>query len=864
MDSIGQERWLRLTSAMARDGDSITDLEQLERSWANDILSGRTSVKHLVEQDYSNRTDAFTLQSLLCHVSAGLAFIHKKPRQESGSLGLSPDQYRQAFIWAAIHLRRFFELTNVQWVPSTAQIVPFGLQSQTPAASSAERWRDFVHYELGSFNVLILSPLARSAQSEAVRDLLKLPWNLIIDLGTASLSVDHSAVRTGIVRQAWPLGSDPDLSVLVRGALWYFANGRTDIGEATPTGTVREWRQKYHTPLQRLLGAIAQRVAPPSVRSLVVGEDFPQEFFRLVLESLDSHLGSASQPAVVGTIAVQPLSDVPMICVSLEEVFQVLHAEQEPSSLNLTEGVLLPHRTERGIRLTKVTLEFAERIGRDLEVVHRGLADWFPPARTFGADFRRGHLIEWSELNNNLDVERIILPALLTKLRAELAKSTNSTVNLLHEPSAGGSTVSRRIAWSLMDEYPVVLLLQMSRNTPEYLSNLFQECGLPLLIVMEAEVVTESERELLFRELLDSNTRAVFLWVARVYGNTLSAEVLSAELGDKEAESFRAAYSQDVLPARADALERLTFDPRLREQRSPFFYGLVAFEESYLGLDRLVEEIVKRLDPTGRELVADLSLVSFYCSEGFPATDFDELCAILHGGDRPVPAISPFTVRIGRHIKVPHRLIAAKASQLLSRVPDRWHADLGRFALTLLQHLKSLKLHESDRLKEMVTSVFLTRDTTALLTLDTDLLAGGLPKQGRFAPLIHDLGVLRLLERCYSESLMIGHMNLTSPFTSLGICSTRNLARSIMQCGWRNWLAARSSGRTMIPSCTPLECAIEFGWKGRSETPARSRQLLLPSSRRWRQIQIRHLSALEWRPLLTASVSTATYLRFRL
>ena len=756
MDSIGQERWRHLTSVMARgDESSISQLEQFERSWAADIFSGRLNLQGMVERDYADRKDDLTLQSQLCQVSVGLAFIHKKPRQQSGSFGLTPDQYRQAFIWAAIHLRTFFETAGVAWIPSTDQIMPIGLQKGRDANVVRDQWRDLLHYDLSSFNVLVLSPLARSANDATVRDILRLPWNLIIDLGTLSLSTEHSSVRQGIVRQAWPLGSTPDLSVLVRGALWYFANGRSDIGEAPPASGAREWRQKYLVPFQGLLGAIAQKVAPPCVRSLVIGDDFPHDFFRFVLESLDSYLGAVSQPILVATTAVEPLSDVPMTCVHLEEVSQGLQATQDPAALDVAEGTLLPHRTERGIQLATVPPEFVNRIGRDLEVVHRALADWFPPGRTFGADFRRGRLIEWSELDNNLDVERIVLPSLLNKIRTELAKSTNSTINVLHEPSAGGTTLSRRVAWSLMEEYPVVVLLQMSRNAPEYLAELFQECGLPLLVVMEAEVVTESERELLFRELLDSNTRAVFLWISRTYGNTSSAEVLGAELDDKEAENFRLAYEQDVSPTRADALERLTFDPALREQRSPFFYGLVAFEDSYLGLDRLVDEVVKPLDPVGKELIADLALVSLYCSEGFSAADFDELCNIFHDGHRPFHAISPFTVSFGQHIKIPHRLIAVKALQLLARVPDRWEADLRRFALTLLEHLRRVKLHESDRLKDMVTSLFVTRDTAALLTADADILAGGLPKQRRFAPLIHDLGsaeiARKILQRVFND-----------------------------------------------------------------------------------------------------------------
>ena len=125
------------------------------------------------------------------------------------------------------------------------------------------------------FNILVLSPLTRSSHESVVRDLIRLPWNLILDLGTGNLSAEHTSVRQGLVRQAWPSEHLPDLSTVTRGAMWYFVNGRADIGEAPPASGVREWRQKYLTPLQELLRSIATRVAPKSVRSLVLGDDFP-------------------------------------------------------------------------------------------------------------------------------------------------------------------------------------------------------------------------------------------------------------------------------------------------------------------------------------------------------------------------------------------------------------------------------------------------------------------------------------------------------------------------------------------------------------------------------------------------------------
>ncbi len=40
----------------------------------------------------------------------------------------------------------------------------------------------------------------------------------------------------------------------------------------------------------------------------------------------------------------------------------------------------------------------------------------------------------------------------------EVKRYTNPTIRLSHTPGAGGSTVARRFAWTIKDEYPTLVL----------------------------------------------------------------------------------------------------------------------------------------------------------------------------------------------------------------------------------------------------------------------------------------------------------------------------------------------------------------------------------------------------------------------
>lgn len=748
MDDLGQDRWFQLASLLSASVDfTLNTLTQFERAWALDLLSARKTITNLITTCYPDRNDDLHLQILLTHVASGLAFLNKRPRQQGGSIGLSLSQYRESFIWSALHLRQFFELTQVKWIPTSTQIPPLGLQTAFSSMPNAAAWRDLVSFDQRSFNILVLSPLFRSANDSTFQKLMRLPWNLVIDLGTSELPPDIVAPHQRSIRQAWPNGPQPDLSTTTRSMLWYFANGRLDISDAIPTQGLREWRQKHLPQLQDLLRAVAQRNAPASVRCLVVGDDLSQDLLRHIVESLDCYVGQVAAPILITCANAQLLQDIPIALAPFDEFLNALAAVQVPPLTDHDNTVLLPHRSETGTLLRHVDATFVARIEKDLTVVHPGLAESFPPDREFGVTFRRGGLIEWAELDNSLDVPRDAMTDLLKSARGELAKSTNSTINLLHEPSAGATTLSRRIAWEMMQEHPVAFIEQLSPMTAEYISELSQECGLPVLVIMEAEVVTESRREILFRELLDNNTRAVLLWVSRVYGEYSDDNVLKAELSDAEASRFQKAYGEGIPIGRTLQLTLLTYDPTLREQRNPFFYGLAAFEDTYLGLDKLVEATLSRLDDRGRALIIDLAFVSLYCSDGFPKAEYDELCGRLNEGERPFLPDTPFAVMDWQYIKIPHRLIAIRALIELARAPNIWKADLGMWAVTLLNHLRMLNARDADRIKEMVTSIFVTRDTSMILGTDSDIAAGFVSHNRPFAPLLHDIGSVEMSRR---------------------------------------------------------------------------------------------------------------------
>ena len=716
-------------------------LEQNERGWLEDILAARNYAFTLASESYPDRMDDLRIQFLLAHVSAGLTFLHKVPRQGADSGGLTRSQYRQSFIRSAIFLQQMLQLVGrtVEDIFSGETAVPVlgpAAPTEGPIPSDID-WSRVRYFDGNGFNVLVVSNGANPIPPEIV----DLPWALIVDFREHAPTDSELRALSRPFRLTWPGEQLPDPKLLTRGGIWYFANGRTDLSDVAPTTTPTEWRRQYRRFLDNLLVRISETTSPVNVRGLILEDGFAFEQLRLVVESLDTAFQGALA-AIVVTLRdslPQGFDGILTIRSTLDAAIMALsgaHAASPPNS----DTAYLPRRHGS---LAAVPQELLDRVNRDLTVLYRGRSQTFPEERIFGVDFRRGMPIEWAELAQNLDVPRGEALARYSKqIETELNASSNRTVNLLHEPSAGGTTLGRRLAWTFMEKFPTVCLEQVSSDTASYMRELFQFCSLPVLVLMESTIVTESEREGLLQQLREDNTRAVFLWVSRAYGYREDKQILPGKLDDKETSLFLEAYLEQVADdARCEALQRLAILSDLREQRNPFFFGLTAFGENYIGLETLIEDVMKGIhDNNSHQLVSDLALVSLYSSEGFPIHEFAELCGRLNHGMWPVHRDSLFLLCTAEHVRVSHSLLAERALEKLARNKDQWRADIFLFSSALLDHVNSLRNKTSERIQNIVKTLFITRDIESAIQADVDVEIGGIATRRRFSPLINDLG----------------------------------------------------------------------------------------------------------------------------
>ncbi|MEW6041634.1 MAG: hypothetical protein AB1633_08945, partial [Elusimicrobiota bacterium] len=574
-EGIAPKRWLELCLAFS-DGDNelINKLHPNERAWVEDIHDAKNAAISMAKEFYPSRYDDIYTLYLISHIASGLSFLNKPKNIGDGSFGLTANQYQMSLIWSATFLSTFFKITDTKVVDESNSVPIIGPQNIVPDHICDDDWKSISLYEQPGINILILGSEVRENQYDSLKQLFRVNWNIIFDFCTNQLPDPAVLLSPRPIRASWPGGEQPSSGLIESGHFWVYANGRNDISACNPARDYRSWFRQYRRWVEDLLNKISTEVGPHSVRVLCFCPHSEADHIHSVMQYIDSEFADSMQPILVAcNNRVSLWEPIKTVCFSPEAI---LSRFETSISMRIqsqdASKTMVPCRLPTGeVQLDIINQDLLLRVSRDITIVNRSLSESIPKNRAFGIDFRRGMCIEWSELAANIDVPRDIFQTHKEEISKKLSASNNDTYNLLHQPSSGGTTLSRRLAWSLMEDFPTVILNQLTDDTASYLRDIFQFSRLPLLILMESSVVNDSERKALLNQLREDNTKGVFLWISRVYRNLENSKVLKCELSRKESERFYSIYKDQVEdPSRLRELSNLVDRPNFPEQRSPF------------------------------------------------------------------------------------------------------------------------------------------------------------------------------------------------------------------------------------------------------------------------------------------------------
>ena len=614
----------------------VTKNEDQGLLWTIGMLRG--SIRRWQKECYPDRVDDLYKQKILARVAAGLNFSAKVSLSDDHQL--SDKKKTLAFIYAASAAKRYFDFCKI---PLGNDRKAISLTGVKPSPSNDD-WRciwraadDFTPSS-GAY-ILVASEELENLAEDLLRSLAKLPWSLVLDLSknkTEGLFYSAASAELklkGTFSAVFPSQSssghnDTD-------CCWLFA-------EPGQEGGIANWRKSVLPALRAKIKAEYQKFTPLPLYLVIFGKAAPPAKLRAVVGAAQEEAGNLLKTIVVVGDTGDKTGD------SLREEidsFDELNCEWTDFSLGVArmigdeslrkEAVTVPvfcAETNK-TRPRELAPEIASRYLTSLQIVGSNGPDIIQRTDEGDGKFYQGNLITWKELNLRHDISREGYEGekgWLNSIRTILKENPSRSIRLSHSVGTGGTTVARRVAWELRNEFPSLILNSFNDHSVSDIEYLFHFTRLPVLVVIEASRISPTNRDRIFEGLKSRSVRFLLLDVCRDLApqNSENSITMPDSMTNNEAKIFERCFKEFTPRVRLDELKRLTNDPSYARYRIPFFYGLIAFGKEFAKIKDFIEGTYEETPLNARRWLAFLSLISRYSQRVLPYPVFKKLVGL--------------------------------------------------------------------------------------------------------------------------------------------------------------------------------------------------------------------------------------------
>lgn len=333
-------------------------------------------------------------------------------------------------------------------------------------------------------------------------------------------------------------------------------------------------------------------------------------------------------------------------------------------------------------------------------------------------DFLRGGEITQAALAADADVTRTQAASIQRQLLGMLGGRRTLRLNLFHAPGAGGSTIARRIGFNIRTQYPVLFLGRFREGeTVRRIEALSRQTRSAVLVIVESPAVRDDQVATLMVELHAASLSTVVLAVSRAYtppSAASSAPYVGEVLGDQEAQEFVDRYSAENYAARSDLLTIASYKDH---RRNAFFFGLVAFEREFHGIEAFVRGRLSGVEGAQRQVMLVCSIAHLFGQTAVPEYALARLVGL------PPSRVGGFARTLAPELRgllwrsqegewrTTHPLIAEEILRQLGGGDDLWPQALSNWGRTFADFC--LDGETDDTLRRLMESVFTERDDAA-------------------------------------------------------------------------------------------------------------------------------------------------------
>lgn len=469
-------------------------------------------------------------------------------------------------------------------------------------------------------------------------------WDLVIDMYVGS--VDNGFVKNSLIANSLPYKIisindrlTEDTFPLYNGELpVIMANGYT--GKTLHYSTAREWSRNYETKLNALLDSFFNVHTEQKV--VVVSLIHDAEFVRHLFTCIDKYARGLS--FIITNDIKEQMGAFPsqiadcIVCTNLK-----------PFDVNHCIGCFLPgnnycksissYQIPAKEGIYNISSAEMRSYQENMDILYDGIDEGYNESEE---EYLNGSsILTWEGAHRKFAVTRNTHQHLyVAKVEKALSKGEKKAL-LIHEPGFGGTTTARQIAYDLHGKYPTIILKQYKPSSLKtQLEHIYDKTSKSVLVIAEIpQSLTIDEFEHLHRQL--SPTRPILL--LGVKRGALSGDKSLLELSVPDwgndvcllADKFKPylkRYAPLVQTQKIKELEQIVNGPSESYQRTPFYIGLLTFEEEFYAMDSYLMKFVKSIsgNENQRKVLIYLVMCDHYgikktIPEGFFASVFNEL-----------------------------------------------------------------------------------------------------------------------------------------------------------------------------------------------------------------------------------------------
>lgn len=736
------------------------------------IAKFREGLNGWVEEVYPDRKEDLYMQILMSRVAVGLNFANKYKLDDDEKKSNRMKEY--AFLYAASSLNKFFEFNDISF--SRAEVGLYRASEEVDASLSGI-WRD-----CNSFNkseagyVLIAGKQLGGASSFEKENLVGLPWNVVFDF-------DSDENGSGVLKSAIDyLSERRELKVVLPGQnvkeffsdslCWFKTNGWVKAPE-TIIEKDQKWRRSILREVRELGARLKGAKSPLPINVVVLGgcEDYVR--IKNSISALDEEIGDYMRVVIICENEQESRSFESILDLSEEVNVYVCALRSFLQGINQryacvydTDKVFLPARASSG--KSRGFVEIDKRLYSAslscLEIVHSQLSNAKIEEQAAEDDFYKGNKISWLEIERGLDVTRDVAGTIKSKIKGLLQSNRAERFKLVHLPGTGATTVLRRVAWEMKEQYPVIFVKNNSTSVTEYLEQYASATNLPILLVIDGGVTSSARKERIWSDITLRGLKCVLLEAERTtYSEDRESRLLAslpASMNKEESLRFLEVYKRKASMDRQSQLERLTNNQEFSSYRVPFFYGFFTFEEEFKSIDKFIEGVIGQVSSDLRKVVLYVSLVTQYSQEYVPIGVVNILLGreadavfrvdkIFGRSDRSLLVVNKQGLRIVHPIIAIGVLKECLKLDGSDFVDQAWKRNLSSVCCDFIGDMAVDELLGSDSIEDILSQIFIER--------------GGLKPKGskthNFSQLLQDIPseasqhkVLKMLCDCFPDN----------------------------------------------------------------------------------------------------------------